>query len=174
VDTATALGGTRRLGKPTLTGLSRSPLRSRRLRTSEGSPSGDAFRVAHEVCQPQGRPVSYRRGNARPEERHCPDHLQHHCNSGSHHYHQLRAYGFVNDRRSGGLTMKSMNATWTCPSCREEFAGTPPEHRLCGDCLGHLESAGYQPAPGAPYGDLPPCPDCGGEMAEVVRVRDVI
>jgi hypothetical protein len=48
------------------------------------------------------------------------------------------------------------------------FTSTPPDYRLCRDCLGQLESLGYEPAPGAPYGDLPPCPDCGGQMVEVV------
>jgi hypothetical protein len=68
--------------------------------------------------------------------------------------------------------MKAINATWTCPRCREVFTDTPPDHRLCGDCLGHLKSLGYEPVPGAPYGDLPPCPDCDGQMVEVWRVAE--
>lgn len=56
-----------------------------------------------------------------------------------------------------------------CPSCGTEFTGTPPDYRLCPDCLELLQSFGYEPAPGAPYGDLPPCPDCGGQLVEVVQ-----
>ena len=66
--------------------------------------------------------------------------------------------------------MNTFGESWSCPSCGAKFASTPPEHRLCHDCLGQLESLGYQPAPWAPLGDLPPCPDCGGEMAEVVPI----
>ena len=63
---------------------------------------------------------------------------------------------------------EAINAT--CPSCGMVFIGVPPEQRLCGDCLRQLELVGYEPAPGAPYDDLPPCPDCGGQMVEVVPI----
>ncbi len=66
--------------------------------------------------------------------------------------------------------MNASSESWTCPSCGARFTGIPPEHRLCCDCLGQLESLGYEPAPGAPYGDLPPCPDCGAQMVEVVPI----
>lgn len=66
--------------------------------------------------------------------------------------------------------MSAISESWTCPSCGARFTGAPPEHRLCADCLSQLESAGYEPAPGAPYDDLPPCPDCGGQMVEVVSI----
>jgi hypothetical protein len=66
--------------------------------------------------------------------------------------------------------MKAADSTWTCPSCEEVFTGAPPGHRLCNDCLGQLELIGFEPAPGAPYSDLPPCPDCGGDMVEVVPI----
>lgn len=75
-------------------------------------------------------------------------------------------------RNADGLeifgAMNAINESWSCPSCGVRFASTPPEHRLCRDCLGQLESLGYEPAPGAPYDDLPPCLDCGGPMVEVV------
>jgi hypothetical protein len=64
--------------------------------------------------------------------------------------------------------MNAISESWSCPSCGARFTSTPPEHQLCGDCLGQLESLGYEPAPGAPYGDLPPCPDYGAQMVEVV------
>jgi hypothetical protein len=64
--------------------------------------------------------------------------------------------------------MNAINESWSCPSCGVRFVSTPPNHRLCRDCLARLESLGYEPAPGAPYGDLPPCLDCGGPMVEVV------
>jgi len=63
--------------------------------------------------------------------------------------------------------MKVINTTWTCPSCGNVFSGTAPEHRLCDDCLGQLELDGYEPVPGAAYGDLPPCLECGGQLVEV-------
>jgi hypothetical protein len=68
------------------------------------------------------------------------------------------------------MPMKAISESWLCPSCGARLAGTPPEYRLCSDCLDQLESLGYEPAPGAPYGDLPPCPDCGGQMVEVVQI----
>lgn len=66
--------------------------------------------------------------------------------------------------------MNAIGEPWSCPSCGERFTGTPPEHRWCRDCLGLLASLGYEPAPGAPYGDLPPCQDCDGQMVEVVPI----
>jgi len=69
-----------------------------------------------------------------------------------------------------GTSSGPTNATWTCPRCRQVISGLAPDHRLCDDCLSDLALAGYEPAPGAPYGDLPPCPHCGGEMVEVVRL----
>jgi hypothetical protein len=66
--------------------------------------------------------------------------------------------------------MNAISESWFCPSCGAEFTSTPPAHRLCDGCLGQLESLGYEPAPGAPYGDLPPCPDCDGQMVEVVPI----
>lgn len=64
--------------------------------------------------------------------------------------------------------MNTVSEPWFCPSCGERFTSTPPDHRLCDECLDQLESLGYAPAPGAPYGDLPPCSDCGGQMVEVM------
>jgi len=72
--------------------------------------------------------------------------------------------------REGEQVMNAASESWCCPSCGERFTNTPPDHRLCDDCLDQLESLGYAPAPGAPYGDLPPCPDCGGQMVEVMPV----
>jgi len=66
--------------------------------------------------------------------------------------------------------MNAISESWSCPSCGTQFTSTPPVHRLCDDCLGQLESLGCEPAPGAWYGDLPPCPDCDGQMVEVVPV----
>jgi hypothetical protein len=60
--------------------------------------------------------------------------------------------------------------SWFCPSCGAGFTGHPPWHRLCRACLGLLESLGYEPDPGARHGDLPPCPDCDGQMVEVVPI----
>jgi hypothetical protein len=75
-------------------------------------------------------------------------------------------------RNADGLeifdAVNAIDESWSCPSCGIRFASTPPEHRLCCDCLGQLELLGYEPAPGAPYGDLPPCLVCGGPMVEVV------
>lgn len=70
--------------------------------------------------------------------------------------------------------MEAISESWSCPSCGARFTSTPPGHRLCGDCLGQLESLGYEPAPGAPYGDLPPCPDCGGQMVEMVEAVQIV
>ena len=64
--------------------------------------------------------------------------------------------------------MNVISESWTCPSCGARFTGARPDHALCRDCLDQLESLGYEPAPGAPYADLPPCPDCGGQMVEVM------
>jgi hypothetical protein len=66
--------------------------------------------------------------------------------------------------------VSAINKSWSCPSCGVNIAGTPPDHRLCPACLADLQSLGYEPAPGAPYGDLPPCEECGGPMVEVVPV----
>ena len=66
--------------------------------------------------------------------------------------------------------MNAVSEPWFCPRCGAEFTSAPPEHRLCPRCLGLLESLGYEPAPGAPYIDLPPCSDCGGQMVEVVPI----
>ena len=68
----------------------------------------------------------------------------------------------------GHRTMNPISESWSCPSCGTRFISTPPEHRLCRDCLSQLESLGYEPAPGALYDDLPPCPDCGGQLVEVM------
>jgi len=64
-----------------------------------------------------------------------------------------------------------ISESWSCPSCGAVSTTTPPDYRLCRDCLGQLESLGFEPAPGAPYGDLPPCADCGGQLVEVVPIR---
>jgi hypothetical protein len=66
--------------------------------------------------------------------------------------------------------VNAVSESWSCPSCGASFTSTPPDHRLCDACLGLLESFGLEPAPGAPYGDLPPCPDCGGQMVEIVPI----
>ena len=63
--------------------------------------------------------------------------------------------------------MSAISESWFCPSCGAEFTSIPPGHRLCDGRLGQLEPLGCEPAPGAPYGDLPPCPDCDGQMVEV-------
>jgi hypothetical protein len=68
--------------------------------------------------------------------------------------------------------MQATHATWTCPSCGKASTGAPPRHHLCAECLGQLELVGFQPAPGAPYSDLPPCLRCGGQMVEVVPIAE--
>jgi hypothetical protein len=79
-------------------------------------------------------------------------------------------------RNADGLeifgSMNAINESWSCPGCGVRFASTAPEHRLCRDCVGQLESLGYEPAPGAPYGYLPPCLDGGGPMVEVVAMLE--
>ena len=54
-------------------------------------------------------------------------------------------------RNADGLeifdAVNAIDESWSCPSCGMRFASTPPEHRLCCDCLGQLELLGYEPAP---------------------------
>jgi len=66
--------------------------------------------------------------------------------------------------------MNAISESWFCPSCGAEFTSIPSGHRMCHDCLGQLESLGCEPTPGAPYGDLAPCPDRDGQMVEVVPI----
>jgi DNA-directed RNA polymerase subunit RPC12/RpoP len=64
--------------------------------------------------------------------------------------------------------MKLASTSWSCARCGAAFVSTPPEHGLCEQCTGQLESqltGSSCPACGGPT-----CTDCGQRMVLFVPV----
>ena len=55
--------------------------------------------------------------------------------------------------------MNLTSTSWSCVRCGAAFIGTPPEDRLCDQCISDLETL-TRLAPIANH----PCPTCGGPV----------
>ena len=55
--------------------------------------------------------------------------------------------------------MNLISTSWSCARCGAAFISTPPEHRLCDQCLADLEAIARL----APIANQP-CPMCGGPV----------